>query len=723
MQPGKSRVVRFGVFELDLASEELRKNGVRVKLTEQPFQVLVTLLERPGELIKRDELRQKLWADDTFVDFDHSLNAAINKLREALGDSAGNPRFVETVPRRGYRFIAPVEGAVGPGGREESEGAGSAATVASEASEASGGAPWKPSRMVVAVQSVLLIAAVGFILARWIGEPETAAELPLRRFTIEPDNLVTGTDARPAISPDGKHIAYVVQDGNQTKLEVYDLDRGQSRQLEDTEGGRAPCWSPDSDFIAFVADSNLKKIGADGGPAITLSRLGSPWRPQGTWSPDGESVLIADSLVYEVPATGGELIVVLDDERGRGLLYPHSLPSEAGRTRLLFSGALENRIILRDLTTGQREILATGAFPVYSASGHIVYQTRLRGDGLWALPFSLEMLEPAGEAFPIAQDAWFPSIAADGTLVYVEQPQVLDRQLVWRDRAGRKLRSIGLPQQDLEFPSLSPDGRYILVVAEENENQDIWLHDAVRSTTTRLTFHPASERGAIWSPNGKEVAFNTRRAGNVDIFITSASGGGSARPLTATRRIYEEVNDWSPDGRTLIYQSFGPKTNTDLWYVELRENATSSEAVLYLQTPALEHQAKFSIDGRYVAYVSNEAGRDEVYIRPFPEADEGQWQISQDGGIQPRWSRDGKELFYVEGETLIAVSVSTEPTFEAGSATRLFSDPHLALKGRVRPQYDVSADGQRFVMLETVGERPKPVIRVVQNWFAEFRDQ
>ena len=331
------------------------------------------------------------------------------------------------------------------------------------------------------------------------------------------------------------------------------------------------------------------------------------------------------------------------------------------------------------------------------------------------------MLKPIGEAFPIAQDASFPSIAADGTLVYVEQPQVLDRQLVWRDRAGRKLRSIGLPQQDMEFPSLSPDGRYILVVAEENENQDIWLHDAVRSTTTRLTFHLASDLGAIWSPSGKEVAFNTRRAGNFDIFTKPASGGGNVGPLAATPRP-EIVNDWSPDGRTLIYQRFGPKTSADLWYVELQENATSSEAVLYLQTPAIEHHAKFSPDERYVVYVSDESGRDEVYVRPFPKG-EGQWQVSRGGGVQPRWSRDGSELFYVEGETLIVVPVSTEPAFEAGAATRLFSDPHLAVNRRVRPQYDVSADGQRFVMLETVGEQPKPVIRVVQNWFAEFRDQ
>ena len=245
MELAKPKVVRFGVFELDLASEELRKNGVRVKLTEQPFQVLVTLLERPGELIKRDKLRQKLWADDTFVDFDHSLNAAINKLREALGDSAGNPRFVETVPRRGYRFIAPVEGAVTPRAGEDSAGEDSndtrsAAAAASDASGAPEQSSRHPLRLVVAVPSVLLIAALAFVLGRWIEEPRAAPELPLRQFTIRPDNLVTGADLRPAISPNGKHIVYVIQDGNQTKLEVCDLDRDQSRQLEDTEGGRAP---------------------------------------------------------------------------------------------------------------------------------------------------------------------------------------------------------------------------------------------------------------------------------------------------------------------------------------------------------------------------------------------------------------------------------------------------------------------------------------------------
>ena len=325
MDPGKARVVRFGVFELDLASEELRKSGVRVKLTEQPFQVLVTLLERPGELIKRDELRQKLWADDTFVDFDHSLNAAINKLREALGDSAGNPRFVETVPRRGYRFIAPVEGAVGPEAHVDSEDARSAAAVASGASDAPGQFSRHPLRIVVAVQSVLLLAAIGFILARWIGEPESAAELPLRRFTIEPDNLVTAPHARPAISPNGKHIVYVVQDGNETMLEVYDLARDQSRQLEDTQGGRAPFWSPGSDFVAFIADNDLKKVRVDGGPAITLAQMTRPFMPGGTWSPDSEYVLIGELALYKVPASGGDPIVVGDEATWAGLgdIYPY----------------------------------------------------------------------------------------------------------------------------------------------------------------------------------------------------------------------------------------------------------------------------------------------------------------------------------------------------------------------------------------------------------------
>ena len=622
MEPGKSRVVRFGVFEPDLASEELRKNGVRVKLTEQPFQVLVTLLERPGELIKRDELRQKLWADDTFVDFDHSLNAAINKLREALGDSANNPRFVETVPRRGYRFIAPVEGAVTPRADEDSDDARSAAAVASGASEALGQPRRQPLRLVVAVQSVLLIAAVGFILARWIGEPETAAELPLRGFTIEPNNLVTAPHARPAISPNGKHIVYVVGDGSRTKLAVYDLVQDRSRELDGTDGGHAPFWSPGSDFIAFLADNDLKKVKVNGGPAITVAHMTRTFMPGGTWSPDGEYVLIGELELYEVPASGGDPIVVLDEatRAGFGEIYPYLLPLEAGRASLVFSQRMENQIKLRELTTGEQEALTNGAFPVYSASGHIVYQTRFERDGLWALPFSLEMLQPTGEAFPIAQDASFPSVAADGTLVYAEQVQALERQLVWRDRAGRQLGSIGPPQRDMEFPSLSPDGRYILVAAEENRNRDIWLHDVVGSTTTRFTFHPAVEHFAIWSANGKKVAFTTRRAGNNDIFTKLASGGGSARPLATTPRA-EVVNDWSPDGQTLIYQRFGLKTGSDLWYTKLHGSEASNQAVPYLHTPAIEHHATFSPDGSYVAYVSNESGRDEVHVRPFPNGD------------------------------------------------------------------------------------------------------
>ena len=701
-----SRVV-FGPLEADLRTGELRKNGRRLRLSKQPFQVLAMLLETPGELVTRQELKSRLWPEDTFVDFDDSLNAAVNKLRQVLGDSAGNPKLIETLHGRGYCFVGETDQA-NVGVQADSLG------------------PTVPARRLVPRQTpfaawvpwALLVVAIGYIVVSWLGEPKSVVELPLRRFSFQPENLITGRTARPVISPNGRYVAYVVQDGNRTRLAVYDLGLEQSRQLEGTQDARAPFWSPESDFIGFFADGVLKKIRVEGGAAVSLSRVPLQSAPAGSWSAGGDSIIISGRGLQSIPASGGALTTIGES---KFYMYPHSLPLEASSRGLVFSRILENRVMLQNLKTGEQELLARGASPVYSLTGHLIYQTRGRTRGLWALPFSLDSLKSTGEAIPIARNGFYPSVASDGTLVYVDQPELPQRQLVWRDRNGKKLGVIGQPQRAMEFASMSPDGRYVALTAQEGGNTDIWLYDVQRSTRERFTFDPAIDNNATWSPDSSRVAFASGRNQTWDLFIKPADGHADARQLLATPS-NKFVNDWSPDGRVLSYHKFEPGFGADLWSLELSQDESDNKATLYLQTPSSEHSAKFSPDGRYIAYLSRESGRDEVYVRTFPEA-EGKRQVSFNGGVQPRWSRDGKELFYVEGETLIAVSVTTEPRFEAGKAKRLFSDPNLTWQDRTMPQYDVSPDGQRFVMIESVGERSRPVIRVVQNWYEEFRDR
>ena len=381
-------------------------------------------------------------------------------------------------------------------------------------------------------------------------------------------------------------------------------------------------------------------------------------------------------------------------------------------------------MMIQDLKTGHRELLGPGAFPFYSRSGHIVYQSAPEIYDLWALPFSLETLKASAEAFPISENKRYPTVAADQTLVCLDSYGSGRQQLVWVGRRGEKTREIGVAQEGIDSPALSPDGRLVAVTATEGSNaEDVWVYDMARGVKTRVSSAPERDFRPVWSPAGDEVAFTSNRAGNQDIFLRQADGSGEEQVLAATPS-REQVSDWSRDGKYLLYETIDPATGYDLWYLERNKDGSGWEPHPFLRTPFGERMSKFSPDGRYVAYVSNESGQQEVYVQPFPEGGR-KVTVSSNGGTKVRWSRDGKELFYGEGETLVAVSVSSGSSFSVGSATRLFEHPGLR-PGNNYPPYDVSADGQRFILAEPVGEgaeAPEPSIRVVMNWFEEFRDR
>jgi Tol biopolymer transport system component len=339
-----------------------------------------------------------------------------------------------------------------------------------------------------------------------------------------------------------------------------------------------------------------------------------------------------------------------------------------------------------------------------------------------ALPFSLETLKATGEAFPIAHDAYDPSIAADGTLVYLERPAVEQKQLVWLDRRGTKIGEIGPAQRNIRDLDLSPDGKRVAVAVSAGTGLDVWVYDLTRGSGSPVTTAVENDFNPAWSPSGEHLMFSSNRAGNADIFLRSADGTGEEAVLVAKPR-YEILSDWSWDGKYLLFCSGDPSTGFDVWYLEQnKEGSGWGEPRPFLKTPFFERAAKLSPDSRYVAYVSDLSGQFEafeVYVEAFPTGGSRQ-RISKNGGTQPRWSRDGKELFYVEGDTLMAVSVTTTPSFSAGPATALFRHPTLQ-DHTPYSQYDVSNDGQKFILAEPVGELPVPKIRVVQNWFSEFQ--
>ena len=572
----------------------------------------------------------------------------------------------------------------------------------------------------IALGAALLIA-LAILVAMWLRSPEQAIETPLQRFAFMPP--VHAVSA--AISPDGKHIAYVAGNGG---LWIQDLDQQEPREIA---GGahpfRAPCWSPDSEFIAYREAGDLKKVSVQGGPAATLCQMPNPSLAGCSWDPDGGSIVFSagGQALYKVPARGGSPTVLIEPEPGEGfIMSPHFLPLDAASPGLLYAvGPLgEQRIVLQDLVTGEKDVLAKAGRAVFSPSGHILFR---HAGSLFALPFSVGSLTAKGEAFPLAKNVRTPSVSADGTLVYLERNTAAQQQLVWRDRDGRKLGEIGEPQENMATPALSPDGRFVAVSTAQSTSAlsgaaDIWIYDVTHPRRTRLTLDPGFDFQPAWSGDGKEIAFSSTRNGSNDVFIKPADGSGEAKTVLATPLLAQSEH-WSPDGRYITIEGGTTETNADLWYVRRKGDGTWSEPVIYLTAPRMQSGSQFSSDSRYLAYCSEESGRFEVYVQPFPEGD-GRWQISHNGGQQPRWSKDGTELFYVEGDTLIAVKVTTAPSFSPGSAERLFSSPSLVEQWSY-PAYDVSADGQRFVLIEPVGGPQPAAIRVVQNWYEEFRDR
>ena len=575
-----------------------------------------------------------------------------------------------------------------------------------------------------------LAMAVVLLAVEWLRGPAPPGPQPLRRFAFTPESLHRGLPfGRVAISPDGKHIVYL-GGGDEPKLWLRDIDREQPRELAGTENARpqGPFWSPDSQFIGFAAGNELKKVSVQGGPAITLCQLPSTIWWGGTWSVDGGSIVFSSQsgipVLHEVPARGGEPRLLFEretSERRSSNVRPHFLPSESGVRSIVYNvgGYRDWEIVVKNLETGEREVLAEGAFPVYSPSGHILYQTAALSPGLWALPFSLETLKPTGEAFPIAENAGEPSVAQDGTLVYTDASSSASRQIVVRDRAGEILRTVGDPIDSAATPAISPSGRFVAVSAGSVEG-DIWIYDLERDIGTRLTATEGTEFAPVWLSSGRELSYVATQ-----ILMTQvADGSVEARVLLDSEQNFTTL-DWSLDDRYLAYEGDAGSGYEEggIWYRELGADGSLSEAVPFLLTPADERDPQFSSDGRYLAYYSNESGRFEVYVRPFPPGP-GKWQVSTGGGVHAIWSADGKEMFYIEGSTLMAVPISTEPSFTPGQPRRLFESDLLRGQALWRG-YDVFPGGQRFVTFAPSedGNTAPTTIRVVQNWFEEFKDR
>ncbi|MGA2715641.1 MAG: protein kinase [Bryobacteraceae bacterium] len=591
--------------------------------------------------------------------------------------------------------------------------------------------PWIAAAAIFAV----LASALAFV---HLGEkpPETPV---VRAFIPPPDKTAfnirgaLASASPPALSPDGRRLVFSALDADgKNQLWVRALDALTSQPLAGTDGATHPFWSPDSKLVGFFAAGKLKKIDASGGTAITLcDAVGGRG---GTWSQNGAIVFATDRL-YQVSAAGGvpaalTPLVAGTDPNANNRNYfnprwPSFLPDGRHFLYLAANGGQTGGSIRVGALDSKEEgkIVADALSNAVYAQGHLLY---LRENTLVAQPFDLKRLATAGEAIPVAESVQgigagrrgVFSVSGNGLLIYVPQGTENRFKLAWLDRGGKPIGT--LDDVDGFFTlNFSPDRKSLAasIMAPSNRNEDIWLYDVSRALRTRFTFDPALETDPVWSSDGRSIFFSSNRKGRGNLYRKSADGSG-VEELLYEDKLNKRPNAVSPDGKYLVYEATRDLDSTllDLWVLPLEGER---KPFPFVQTTFSEREAQFSPDGRWIAYASNESGRAEIYAAPFSGtsgAAGGKRQISTSGGQQPRWRRDGKEIFYVEpGGRLMAAEVSVKgASLDAGTVSPLF--------GPIRTgggfQYDVSADGQRFLAIVQPEQNAGEPLTLVQNWTA-----
>jgi Tol biopolymer transport system component len=577
------------------------------------------------------------------------------------------------------------------------------------------------------VAAAVIVAALVASFAYFRGAP--AAGVAPVRFSVGPPEKGFFLESPNflSVSPDGSKLAFIASDTFGTRqLWIRSLDSAAAQSLAGTDNPGNPFWSPDSRFVGFWADGNLKKIAVSGGPAQTLvERVGQG--AAGSWNRDGVIVFdrtpVDGAAIHRVSAAGGTAtpVLPLDAERQENdHFWPYFLPD--GKHFLFFARSAKpenSAIYVGSLDSKERTFLLNATSnPVYVPPGYLLFN---RGGTLMAQPFDAARMQLSGEAVPIAEGLQFnfsnglAAFAAsdNGVLAYRAAGAAAPRSLVWVSRNGTE-QLIPAPSRDYQQPRLSPDGRRVAV--EINEDQPkVWLYDLGRETLTRLTFEGSRNDLPIWTPDGKRTTLRSTQDNPVgNIFWQMADGSGGRERLT-TSDTQQSPSSWSPDGQRLAFTDIGSATGRDIWVLSLADR----KAQPFLSTPFVEGAPEFSPDGRWLAYVSNESGRFEVYVQPYPGPG-GKWQISAGGGAEPKWNPNGRELFYRSGSKMMAVDVAMQPGFSAGTPKMLFDTQYVSTPlPQTFQYYDVSRDGQRFLMVRQ-GEQAPTQISVVLNWLAEL---
>lgn len=535
-----------------------------------------------------------------------------------------------------------------------------------------------------------------------------------------------------ALSPDGTKLVFAARDSSgKNLLWIRALDSLTVQPLPGTENPSFPFWSPDNRFIGFFAGGKLKKIDASGGLVQTL--CDAPFNRGGTWNQNDVILFspVVDGPLYRVSASGGAATPLTSFDPSRGETthrWPFFLPDGRHYLYLVasFGGEKEKTgIYVRSLDSEEEKFLfRANSNVVYTSAGYILFY---RERNLLAQAFDTKTLQIKGEPIPVAKEVqYFPQIygalfsaSQNGVLLYQTQAGSGVSQLLWFDRNGKQIGSLGSGANQAN-PRISPDGKKVaLNIADpQTGNMDIWIYESTGGIPSRFTSDPAFESGPIWSSDGSKIAFNSIQSSGRQVRQKNSTGAENEEVLLLTPRT-RYPTDWSPDGRFLMHLVFDPTSNLELWTLP---DGSDGKPILFMKAPFGVSQGQFSPDGRWVAYTSNESGKWEVQVAPFPGPG-GNWQVSTTGGSEPRWRRDGKELFYMAADgKIMAVEVKENSTFDAGAARALFQTYRREpISSSDLFSYDVSADGQRFLVNTDVSNTTSVSLTLVSNWNTDLQ--
>jgi Tol biopolymer transport system component len=577
----------------------------------------------------------------------------------------------------------------------------------------------------------VLLTALAASFGTWIALRQRPNAPPAAfRFTVLPPSgtrLASSYEPAVALSPDGKVLVFAASRAGSSQLYRQTVGQLEAVPIPGTEGATGPFFSPDGRWIAFTAGGHLNKIPATGGVPLPIC---DQQLPRGaSWGPN-DTILFTpstDQPLYTVSAEGGTSrpVTTLDLKNGeRSHRFPEYLPGgKAAIFTVTRSGTYdEGEIAVVSLEEGKHRIIQriSGTNPHYLTTGHIVYGHR---GWLFAIAFDAEKLEVRGAPFQLlegvvtnsANGSVQAAVAPDGTLAYAPGSSITPEfTLTWVNRDGQAQPASEVIRSYLTPPAIAPDGNRV-AVSILAPNRDVWILDLKRGLPIRLTFDPGYDQGPIWTPpDGKRVTFWSARGGRYYIFWKLADRSAPEEPLLSDTEPLAP-GSWSPDGRTLVFVKRGSNTGYDLWTLSPQAGTTPQPL---LQSPYDERSPAVSPDGHWIAFVSNEGGRLEVYVRPFPGPG-GNRQVSTDGGSEPRWAPNMREIYYRSAKGVMAVAVSTTLGFTSDKPRLLFEDRYEPgpLGG-----WAIDPDGHRFLMFKAVESGPAQ-INVVLHWFEELKSR